>query len=119
MPSGTFIKPSFAAAPGDNYTNKDGQKVYSVQIMVDELEFAESKNASAGSGDGRAIAMALAPWEYLISGSLVNLPTKITLFITELPPLKIPYSASRLMHKNLMTLSMIRTLCSISFGVVA
>ena len=24
----------------DNYTNKDGQKVYSVQIMVDELEFA-------------------------------------------------------------------------------
>ena len=36
----------------DNYTNKDGQKVYSVQIMVDELEFAESKNASAGNGDG-------------------------------------------------------------------
>ncbi|SCP99365.1 single-stranded DNA-binding protein [Anaerobium acetethylicum] len=31
----------------DNYTNKEGQKVYSVQIMVDELEFAESKNASS------------------------------------------------------------------------
>lgn len=28
----------------DNYTNKDGQKVYSVQIMVEELEFAESKS---------------------------------------------------------------------------
>lgn len=28
----------------DNYTNKDGQTVYSVQILVDELEFAESKN---------------------------------------------------------------------------
>lgn len=28
----------------DNYTNKDGQAVYSVQILVDELEFAESKN---------------------------------------------------------------------------
>lgn len=27
----------------DNYTNKDGQKVYSVQIMVEEIEFAESK----------------------------------------------------------------------------
>ena len=26
----------------DNYTNKDGQKVYSVQIMVEEVEFAES-----------------------------------------------------------------------------
>jgi single stranded DNA-binding protein (ssb) len=34
----------------DNYTNKDGQKVYSVQIMVDELEFAESKNAGAAPG---------------------------------------------------------------------
>lgn len=34
----------------DNYTNKDGQQVYSVQIMVDEIEFAESKNASDGSG---------------------------------------------------------------------
>lgn len=28
----------------DNYTNKDGQKVYSVQIIVDELEFAENKS---------------------------------------------------------------------------
>ncbi len=36
----------------DNYTNRDGQKVYSVQVIVDELEFAESKNASAGNGDG-------------------------------------------------------------------
>ena len=35
----------------DNYTNKDGQKVYSVQIMVEEIEFAESK-ASAQSNDG-------------------------------------------------------------------
>lgn len=37
----------------DNYTNREGQKVYSVQIMVDELEFAESKNASS-AGDGGA-----------------------------------------------------------------
>lgn len=35
----------------DNYTNKEGQKVYSVRIMVDEMEFAESKNA-AGAGNG-------------------------------------------------------------------
>ena len=27
----------------DNYTNKDGQKVYGVRIYVDEIEFAESK----------------------------------------------------------------------------
>ena len=34
----------------DNYTNKEGQKVYSVQIIVEEMEFAESK-ASAGQGE--------------------------------------------------------------------
>lgn len=34
----------------DNYTNREGQKVYSVQIIVEEVEFAESKNASAGNG---------------------------------------------------------------------
>lgn len=36
----------------DNYTNKDGQMVYSVRIMVDEIEFAESKNASGGNDGG-------------------------------------------------------------------
>ena len=34
----------------DNYTNKEGQKVYAVQIIVDEIEFAESKNAVATNG---------------------------------------------------------------------
>ena len=34
----------------DNYTNKEGQKVYSVQIIVEEQEFAESKNASSEMG---------------------------------------------------------------------
>lgn len=29
----------------DNYTNKEGQKVYSIQIIVEEMEFAESKAA--------------------------------------------------------------------------
>ena len=37
----------------DNYTNKDGQKVYSVQVIVEEIEFAESKNTSTG-GTGYA-----------------------------------------------------------------
>ena len=36
----------------DNYTNRDGQQVYSVRVMVDELEFAESKNASGGDSFG-------------------------------------------------------------------
>lgn len=36
----------------NNYTNKDGQMVYSFCIMVDEIEFAESKNASGGNEGG-------------------------------------------------------------------
>ena len=35
----------------DNYTNKDGQKVYSVQVIAEEIEFAESK-AAAGNNAG-------------------------------------------------------------------
>jgi single-strand DNA-binding protein len=34
----------------DNYTNKEGQKVYSVQIIAEEIEFAESKNAGSTGG---------------------------------------------------------------------
>ena len=30
----------------DNYTNKEGQKVYSVSIIAEEIEFAESKGNS-------------------------------------------------------------------------
>ncbi|MBE5928203.1 MAG: single-stranded DNA-binding protein [Lachnospiraceae bacterium] len=32
----------------DNYTNRNGEKVYSVQIIAEEIEFAESKNAQGG-----------------------------------------------------------------------
>ena len=40
-----------------SYTNKDGIKVYTTDIVVEEHEFAESKNSSensdnGGSGDG-------------------------------------------------------------------
>lgn len=34
----------------DNYTNKDGQKVYATKIIVENVEFAESKNAEAPTG---------------------------------------------------------------------
>lgn len=36
----------------NNYTNKDGQKVYGICIMVEEIEFAESKNANGGNESG-------------------------------------------------------------------
>lgn len=33
-----------------SYTNKDGQKVYTTDVIVEEQEFAESKAASQGDG---------------------------------------------------------------------
>lgn len=33
-----------------SYTNKDGQKVYTTDVIVEEQEFAESKAASQGAG---------------------------------------------------------------------
>lgn len=35
-----------------SYTNKDGQKVYTTDVVIEEQEFAESKAASEGNGDG-------------------------------------------------------------------
>ncbi|MCR5625778.1 MAG: single-stranded DNA-binding protein [Lachnospiraceae bacterium] len=33
-----------------SYTNKDGVKVYTTDVIADEQEFAESKNAASGGG---------------------------------------------------------------------
>ena len=35
-----------------SYTNKDGVKVYTTDVVVEDVEFAESKNASAGNDGG-------------------------------------------------------------------
>lgn len=35
----------------DNYTNKDGQKVYGMSFMANQIEFAESKKAEGGKAD--------------------------------------------------------------------
>ena len=32
-----------------SYTNKDGQKVYTTDVVVEEMEFAESKSSAEGS----------------------------------------------------------------------
>lgn len=50
----------------DNYTNKEGQKVYGWQLIVEEQEFAESKNAASG-GSAKAEAPLEAP-----SGAFVD-----------------------------------------------
>ena len=34
-----------------SYTNKEGQRVYTTDIIVDDQEFADSKNSAGGNGD--------------------------------------------------------------------
>lgn len=40
-----------------SYTNKDGQKVYTTDIIVESTEFVESKNASGGQPAGTPSAV--------------------------------------------------------------
>lgn len=35
-----------------SYTNKDGQKVYTTEVIVDDQEFADSKGAAGGDNSG-------------------------------------------------------------------
>ena len=37
-----------------SYTNRDGQKVYTTEVVVEEQEFAESKNSRSGSSQQNA-----------------------------------------------------------------
>ncbi len=50
LKQGTKIAVSGRIQTG-SYTNKEGQKVYTTDVVIEEQEFAESKNAS-GNGSG-------------------------------------------------------------------
>ena len=39
-----------------SYTNKDGQKVYTTDVVVEQIEFAESKNASGDNSKSKPSA---------------------------------------------------------------
>ncbi|MCD7819402.1 MAG: single-stranded DNA-binding protein [Lachnospiraceae bacterium] len=64
-----------------SYTNRDGQKVYTTDVIVEEQEFAESKAASAGQGGGyqRPAAPAAAPMPSQASAGdgFMNIPDGI------------------------------------------
>lgn len=59
----------------NNYTNKNGEKVYDVQIIVDDQEFAESKNASAGGDNSNYSASRPAP--SAASDGFMNIPNGV------------------------------------------
>lgn len=59
-----------------SYTNKEGQKVYTTEVVVENHEFAESKNAASGSND-LASAADLQPSSGEISDGFMNIPDGI------------------------------------------
>ena len=58
-----------------SYTNKDGQKVYTTDVVVEDQEFAESKNSS-GSNEGGYSAPVRTP-NTSISDGFMNIPDGI------------------------------------------
>lgn len=46
-----------------NYTNKDGQKVYTTDVIIDDQEFCESKNASQQNAETAPAQTESAPAE--------------------------------------------------------
>ena len=58
-----------------SYQNKDGQKVYTTDIIVDEMEFAESKSAS--SGQATTPTQPQAPAAGQPTNGFVNVPDDI------------------------------------------
>ena len=59
-----------------SYTNKDGQKVYTTDVVVEQQEFAESKNSQGGSGDAFG-AFSQAQPQSEISDGFMNIPDGI------------------------------------------
>ncbi len=59
-----------------SYTNKDGQRVYTTDVVVEECEFAESKNA--GSGDNGGFTPSERPMPSTAAGDgFMNIPDGI------------------------------------------
>ena len=62
-----------------SYTNRDGQKVYTTDVVLEEVEFAESKNASGsgvGNGGGYNVAPVPQPSQAVGDG-FMNIPDGI------------------------------------------
>lgn len=59
-----------------SYTNKDGVKVYTTEVVVEEQEFAESKNAQ-GSSQGNGFGYGDGPAPSGASDGFINVPEGI------------------------------------------
>ena len=59
-----------------SYTNKDGQKVYTTDVVLDEIEFAESKNTQ-GSDAGYSYQAPSRPAPSAAGDGFMNIPDGI------------------------------------------
>ncbi|MCI8995596.1 MAG: single-stranded DNA-binding protein [Lachnospiraceae bacterium] len=59
-----------------SYTNRDGQKVYTTDVVAEEVEFAESKNSSGG-GDNSGFRQTAAPMPSAAADGFMNIPDGI------------------------------------------
>ena len=60
-----------------SYTNKDGQKVYTTEVIVEDQEFAESKNASQSNGSDGGFAPSNRPSPSDAGDGFMNIPEGI------------------------------------------
>ena len=60
-----------------SYTNKDGVKVYTTDVVVEDQEFAESKNSSAAADGGFVPAGRPAPAPAAAGDGFMNIPDGI------------------------------------------
>lgn len=57
-----------------SYTNRDGQKVYTTDIVIEDQEFAESKAAAAGHAGNNAAGQQAAPPPMTDENGFMNIP---------------------------------------------
>ena len=60
-----------------SYVNKEGQTVYTTDVIVETIEFAESKAAAAGSSAGNYAAPGASAAPADISGDFMNIPDSV------------------------------------------
>ncbi|MBP3593736.1 MAG: single-stranded DNA-binding protein [Lachnospiraceae bacterium] len=60
-----------------SYTNKDGQKVYTTDVVLDDIEFAESKNAQSGGDSNYSYQAPQRPAPSAAGDGFMNIPDGI------------------------------------------
>lgn len=60
-----------------SYTNKEGNKVYTTDVVMDEVEFAESKNASADNSGGNYQQPSAPQPSQAVGDGFMNIPDGI------------------------------------------